>query len=154
MQPLQVAIYAQVSSEQQAEASTIASQLAAVQARVTQDGFTLSKELTFIDEGYSGTTLIRPGLDRLYVLDPDRLARKYVYQVLLLDAFQRAGREVIFLNRALGQSPENELLVQVQGMVADYERAKILERSRLGKRHAARSGLGSFGRALRLSLHQ
>lgn len=152
MQPLQVAIYTRVSSEQQAEAGTIASQLAAVRARVAQDGFTLSEELTFIDEGYSGTTLIRPGLeqlrdvvvlhglDRLYVLDPDRLARKYAYQVLLLDEFQRAGVEVIFLNRALGQSPENELLVQVQGMVAEYERAKILERSRRGKRHAAQTG--------------
>jgi site-specific DNA recombinase len=152
MRQLQVAIYARVSSEQQAEAGTIASQLAALQARVAQDGLTLTAELTFIDEGYSGSTLIRPGLeqlrdlvvlhglDRLYVLDPDRLARKYAYQVLLLDEFQRAGVEVIFLTRALGQSPEDELLLQVQGMVAEYERAKILERSRRGKRHAAQTG--------------
>ena len=152
MKQLQVAIYARVSSEQQAEAGTIDSQLAALQERVAQEGFTLSEELTFVDEGYSGSTLIRPaleqlrdvvalqGLDRLYVLDPDRLARKYAYQVLLLDEFQRAGVEVIFLNRALGQSPEDELLLQVQGMVAEYERAKILERSRRGKRHAAQTG--------------
>jgi site-specific DNA recombinase len=152
MRQLQVAIYARVSSEQQAEAGTIASQLAALQARVAQDGLTLTAELTFIDEGYSGSTLIRPGLeqlrdlvvlhglDRLYVLDPDRLTRKYAYQVLLLDEFQRAGVEVIFLTRALGQSPEDELLLQVQGMVAEYERAKILERSRRGKRHAAQTG--------------
>jgi site-specific DNA recombinase len=105
-----------------------------------------------IDEGYSGATLIRPGLerlrdlvaaggvDRLYVHSPDRLARKYAYQVLLVDEFQRAGVEVVFLNRELGQTPEDELLLQVQGMVAEYERAKILERSRRGKRHAAQAG--------------
>ena len=152
MSQMQVAIYARVSSEQQAEAGTIASQLAALQAKVDQDNLRLSEELTFVDEGYSGSTLIRPaleqlrdvvalhGLDRLYIHSPDRLARKYAYQVLLIDEFERAGVEIIFLNRALGQSPEDELLLQVQGMVAEYERAKILERSRRGKRHAAQSG--------------
>jgi len=152
MSQMQVAIYARVSSEQQAEAGTIASQLAALQKKVVQDGLQLSEELTFVDEGYSGSTLIRPaleqlrdvvalhGLDRLYIHSPDRLARKYAYQVLLIDEFERAGVEIIFLNRALGQSPEDDLLLQVQGMVAEYERAKILERSRRGKRHAAQSG--------------
>ena len=80
------------------------------------------------------------GMDRLYVQAPDRLARKYAYQVLLLDEFQRAGVEVVFLNHGFGQTPEDELLIQVQGMVAEYERAKILERGRRGKRHAALAG--------------
>ena len=79
-------------------------------------------------------------VDRLYGHSPDRLARKYAYQVLLVDEFRRAGVEVIFLNRALGQSPEDDLLLQVQGMIAEYERAKIIERHRRGKRHAARVG--------------
>jgi site-specific DNA recombinase len=152
MSPTQVAIYARVSSEQQAEAKTIASQVAALQERVAADGFSLPAELQFIDEGYSGATLIRPalerfrdlvaagGVERLYVHSPDRLARKYAYQVLLLEEFQQAGVEVLFLNRALGETPEDELLRQVQGMVAEYERAKILERSRRGKRHAAYTG--------------
>ncbi len=152
MSQIQVAIYARVSSEQQAQAGTIGSQLSALQQKVAQDGLRLSEELTFVDEGYSGSTLIRPaleqlrdvvalhGLERLYIHSPDRLARKYAYQVLLIDEFERAGVEIIFLNRALGQSPEDELLLQVQGMVAEYERAKILERSRRGKRHAAQSG--------------
>ena len=152
MSQMQVAIYARVSSEQQAQAGTIGSQLAALQQKVAQDGLQLSEELTFVDEGYSGSTLIRPaleqlrdvvalhGLERLYIHSPDRLARKYAYQVLLIDEFERAGVEIIFLNRALGQSPEDDLLLQVQGMVAEYERAKILERSRRGKRHAAQSG--------------
>jgi site-specific DNA recombinase len=64
-------------------------------------------------------------VERLYVHSPDRLARKYAYQVLLMDEFLRAGVAVIFLNRELGRSPEDELLLQVQGMVAEYERAKI-----------------------------
>jgi site-specific DNA recombinase len=152
MSQIQTGGYARVSSDQQAEAGTIDSQLAALRERVAQDSLSLTEELTFVDEGYSGSTLIRPGLerlrdvvafhglDRLYVHSPDRLARKYAYQVLLLDEFQQAGVEVIFLNRALGQSPEDELLLQVQGMVAEYERAKILERSRRGKRHAAQTG--------------
>src|SRR5262249_41068191 len=71
---------------------------------------------------------------------PDRLARKYAYQVLLLDEWQRADVEVVFLNRTVGTTPEDELLLQVQGMVAEYERAKILERSRRGKPHAAQGG--------------
>jgi site-specific DNA recombinase len=149
---LSAAIYARVSSEQQAQQQTIASQVEALRQRVRQDGLTLPEELCFLDEGASGSTLLRPALerlrdqaaagaiDRLYVHSPDRLARKYAYQVLLLDELKRCGVEVIFLNRPIGHSPEEDLLLQVQGMVAEYERAKILERSRRGKLHAARRG--------------
>jgi site-specific DNA recombinase len=149
----QVAIYARVSSDQQAEAQTVASQVAALRERIATEGLALPDAMEFIDEGYSGATLIRPALerlrdviaaravDRLYLHSPDRLARKYAYQVLLVDEFRRAGVEVIFLNRALGQSPEDDLLLQVQGMIAEYERAKIIERHRRGKRHAAQAGV-------------
>jgi site-specific DNA recombinase len=152
MNTLQAAIYARVSSEQQATAHTIASQVAALQAQVAADGLALPATHAFLDEGYSGATLVRPalerlrdlaaagGVDRLYVHSPDRLARKYAYQVLLVDEFQRLGVTLIFLNRPLGQTPEDDLLLQVQGMVAEYERAKMLERSRRGKRHAAQAG--------------
>lgn len=152
MSTLHAAIYARVSSEQQAAAHTIASQVAALQARVAADGLALPEMRQFFDEGYSGATLVRPALeqlrdliatgavDRLYVHSPDRLARKYAYQVLLVDEFQRMGVEVICLNRALGRSPEDDLLLQVQGMMAEYERAKIVERHRRGKLHAARAG--------------
>ncbi|MGH2522899.1 MAG: recombinase family protein, partial [Anaerolineales bacterium] len=145
-------MYARVSSERQAEAHTVASQVAALRERIARDGLHLSDELQFIDEGYSGAALVRPALerlrdvvavgavDRLYVHSPDRLARKYAYQVLLVDELQRAGVEVIFLNRELGRTPEDELLLQVQGMMAEYERATILERHRRGTRHAARAG--------------
>jgi len=126
-----------------------------LRTRVTEDGLSLAAEHEFLDEGYSGATLVRPalerlrdliaagGVDRLYVHSPDRLARRYAYQALLLDEFQAAGVEVVFVNRSLGQSPEDELLLQVQGMVAEYERAKILERSRRGKRHGAQVGMVS-----------
>src|SRR5712691_8943813 len=152
MKPTQGAMYARVSSEQQAEAHTVASQVAAVRERVAADGLTVSEAMQFLDEGDSGATLIRPGLerlrdviaagpvDRLYVHSPDRLARTYAYQVILVEEFRQAGVEVVLLNRALGRSPEDDLLLQVQGMIAAYERAKIIERHRRGKRHAARAG--------------
>jgi site-specific DNA recombinase len=147
------AIYARVSSEHQAAAHTITSQVAALRERVALDGLVLPEAMQFLDEGYSGATLVRPALerlrdviaagalDRLYVHSPDRLARKYAYQVLLVDEFQRMGVEVVFLNRELGRSPEDDLLLQVQGMMAEYERAKIVERHRRGKLHAARAGV-------------
>jgi site-specific DNA recombinase len=147
-----VAVYARVSSEKQAQAHTIASQLAALRERVEADAFAWNELLCFVDDGCTGSTLLRPGLerlrdaaadglfDRLYVHSPDRLARNYAYQVLLLDELRRGGIEVVFLNRAIGESAEDQLLLQVQGVVAEYERAKIQERFRRGKRHAAQSG--------------
>jgi site-specific DNA recombinase len=152
MKSVQVAFYARVSSEQQAEAKTIESQIAEIRMRIATDGFDPNSVLEFIDDGYSGSTIVRPalerlrdvvaagGIDRLYVHCPDRFARNYAYQVLLLDELTHRGVEVIFLNRPLGQTPEDQLLLQVQGVIAEYERAKFLERSRRGKRHAAQEG--------------
>jgi site-specific DNA recombinase len=146
------ALYARVSSDQQTKDDTIASQLDALRQRIAADGLSLQEELCFVDEGHSGTTLLRPALerlrdqaaagviDRLYVLCPDRLARKYAYQVLLIDELKRAGVALVFLNHDIDRSPEGDLLLQVQGVVAEYERAKLLERSRRGKLHAARRG--------------
>jgi site-specific DNA recombinase len=148
----QVALYARVSSEHQAETNTIASQVAEIRARIAADGFDLRSVLEFTDAGYSGSSLVRPALerlrdvaaagtlDRLYVHCPDRLARHYAYQVLLLEELTQRGVEVLFLNRPLGHTPEDQLLLQVQGVIAEYERAKFLERSRRGKRHAAQEG--------------
>lgn len=130
MHAIQVAIDARVSSERPTEGQTIASQVAALRERVMADGLALPAAMPFLDDGYRGATLVRPALerfrdvgaaravDRLYLHSPDRLARTYAYHVLLVDACRRAGVEVIFLNRALGQSPEDALLLQVQGMSA------------------------------------
>jgi site-specific DNA recombinase len=146
------AIYARVSSDQQTQQGTIDSQVVALRQRVQADGLTLEDEMCFLDDGYSGSTLVRPALERLrdvawaggfqrlYVHSPDRLARKYAWQVLLVEELQRSGVELVFLNRSIGISPEEDLLLQMQGMIAEYERAKIMERSRRGKRHAARRG--------------
>ncbi len=146
------AIYARVSSDAQAQEQTIDSQVADLRCQVEQDRVTLSQTNCFLDDGVSGSTLNRPALERLrdaayvggfqklYVHSPDRLARKYAYQVLIVDELQKHGIEIVFLNRAIGVSPEEDLLLQMQGMFAEYERAKIMERSRRGKRHAATRG--------------
>src|SRR4051812_14737541 len=148
----QVALYARVSGETQAAAHTIASQVEALRERIAADGHQLLAEHEFLDDGYSGNTLVRPALEQLrdliasgsidcvYIHSPDRLARRYAYQVLLVEEWQRAGTEVVFLNRQLGRSAEDELLLQVQGVMAEYERTKIVERCRRGRRYTAQCG--------------
>jgi site-specific DNA recombinase len=147
------AIYARVSSERQREEGTVASQLAGLRELAAERGLIVDDELVFCDEGFSGATLVRPALERLRdraaegcfeVLlchAPDRLARRYAYQVLLLEELARAGVEVVFVRGGeRSGSPEDELLRQFQGMIAEYERAQIRERTRRGKLHRARTG--------------
>jgi len=152
MTECRAAFYARVSSEAQARDNTIASQVAALRERVAADGATMGPDAAYIDEGHSGSSLVRPALerlrdavaageiDRVYLLAPDRLARRHAHQALLMEEFRRAGVEVTFLNRPIGAGPEDDLLLQIQGVIAEYERAQILERGRRGRRHAARSG--------------
>src|SRR6267143_6352414 len=146
------AIYARVSSEQQREAHTIASQTAALIELARTLDVEVPTAWIFEDEGYSGATLERPGLEHVrdlaaegqiqtvLVYSPDRLSRKYAYQVLIVEELTRHGVETRFLNAPSGATAEDQLLVQFQGMIAEYERAQILERSRRGKRHRARAG--------------
>jgi site-specific DNA recombinase len=147
------AIYARVSSDRQKEQHTIASQTVALIDYAQASGYTVPAEWIFQDEGYSGATLARPGLEALrdlaaegqiravLVYSPDRLSRKYAYQVLLAEELSRCGVELLFLKSPAGASPEDQLLVQFQGMIAEYERAQIAERSRRGKRHRAQQGM-------------
>jgi site-specific DNA recombinase len=146
------AIYARVSSDQQREEHTIASQTAALIEFAKTRGLEVPTEWVFEDEGFSGATLERPGLERVRDLagegqiqivlaySPDRLSRKYAYQILLIEEFAKHGVETLFVNAPQGTTAEDQLLVQFQGMIAEYERAQILERSRRGKRHRALSG--------------
>src|SRR6059036_995594 len=146
------AIYARVSSEQQREENTIASQTASLIEFAKSNNLEVPEEWVCEDEGYSGATLERPGLERVRDLaaegqiqvmlaySPDRLSRKYAYQILLIEEFARHGVETVFVKSPQGDSAEDQLLVQFQGMIAEYERAQILERSRRGKRHRARAG--------------
>jgi site-specific DNA recombinase len=128
---MRAAIYARVSTERQERQQTITSQLAALHTWCEAAGYELSEAHIFRDEGYSGGRLDRPGLDALRdavrdgeidvigVVSPDRLARKYAYQVLLLEEIRRAGCQIEFLNHAIGDSPGDQLLLQIQGAVAD-----------------------------------
>src|SRR6266700_3033055 len=146
------AIYARVSSARQKKDQTIGSQTAALRAHAGQLGVELPEEWVFEDEGHSGATLIRPALERLrdvvagvgvdvvLVYSPDRLARKFAYQALLIEEFARAGTRVEFIKGPRGDSPEDQLMVQFQGMFAEYEKAQLMERYRRGKAYRARSG--------------
>ena len=146
------AIYARVSSERQKEEGTIASQTALLLEYAKAHELNVPSEWIFEDEGYSGATLARPGLERLrdlaaegqievvLIYAPDRLSRKYAYQVLLTEEFCRHGVETVFLKSAAAETPEERLMLQFQGMIAEYERAQIAERTRRGKRYRAKAG--------------
>jgi site-specific DNA recombinase len=149
---VRAAAYARVSTERRERQQTIDSQLSALRAWAEAEGHQLSDRHLFRDEGHSGARLDRPGLDALrdavrdgevevvVVLAPDRLARKYAYQVLLLEEFRRAGCAVAFLGHAISDDPGDQLLLQIQGAVAEYERALLGERFRRGKLQKARAG--------------
>lgn len=146
------AIYARVSSDRQREQDTITSQTVALQAYAAAHDYVVPPDWVFEDDGYSGSTLVRPGLEAvrdlaaagqlavLLAYAPDRLSRKYAYQILLTEEFARCGVRVVYLNAPPANTPEEHLLLQVQGMIAEYERAQLLERTRRGKRHKARCG--------------
>jgi site-specific DNA recombinase len=144
------AIYTRVSSDRQKENHTIASQTAALVEYAESRGYAVPSEWIFQDEGYSGASLVRPGLEALrdlaaqgqitavLIYSPDRLSRKYAYQVLLGEELSRCGVEVIFLKSPTGTSPEDQLVVQFQGMIAEYERAQITEQVRSPSTHNRR----------------
>ena len=147
-----VAAYARVSTDRQAESQSIEQQLAALRAYAMAQGWALADEQVYRDEGWSGTRLDRPALDRLrdavgralvdvvLIASPDRLARRYAYQVWLLEEFARADCEVVFLDRPPRDDPQDALLVQIRGAVAEYERTVIADRTRRGRLAALQAG--------------
>ena len=147
------ALYARVSTARQEQEATIDSQLAAVTDYAAVHGYHLDEAHHFIDQAVSGARLDRPALDRLrdlaseqafavvLCLSPDRLARSYIYQRLLLDELSRIDVRVIFVSQPdLPDTPQSELLLGIQGLFAEYERAVISERMRRGKLHRLRTG--------------
>ncbi|HEY6074198.1 MAG TPA: recombinase family protein, partial [Anaerolineales bacterium] len=150
---MNVAVYVRVSTERQAQAQTIDQQLERLRAHIQAQGWQLADEHIFRDDGYSGASLNRPALDRLRDLvthaafqrvlltAPDRLARKYVHQVLLIEELERYGCEVAFLDRPMSQDPHDQLLLQIRGAVSEYERSLIAERMRRGRQAKYRAGL-------------
>lgn len=149
---MRAALYARVSTERQAERGTIGSQLRVLREHLAGVGDELVGE--YVDDGHSGARLDRPGLDalrdaaeaglmeRVWCLSADRLARAYAYQVLVLDELARFGVTVAFTDSPglAPDDPQATLLTQVQGVIAEYERAKISERYRRGKLFRARAG--------------
>jgi site-specific DNA recombinase len=146
-----VALYARVSTESQQARGTIGSQLAVLRERIAAEGGEVVAE--FCDDGCSGARLDRPGLDALrdaaeaglieqvWCLSPDRLARVYAYQQLVLDELARYQVSVRFTDAPpIDDDPQARLLTQVQGVIAEYERAKIAERYRRGKLFRSRAG--------------
>ena len=151
------ALYARVSTEKQEREDTVASQVDLLYKAAAAAGYDIAPTSIFIDEGVSGTRLDRPALDRLrdlaaegafevlLVTVPDRLARRYASQVLLVEEFHRCGCAVVFVQHSLGASPEEQMLLQMQGVFAEYERALIQERTRRGRLFAARQGRVNWG---------
>ena len=149
---MQVAIYARVSTMRQVQTQTTDQQLDRLRAHVEQQGWTLTADDVFRDDGYSGASLRRPGLDRLrdiaanarldriLITEPDRLARNYVHQALLVEELQKHGAEVVFLDRPMSRDPHDQLLLQIRGAVAEYERSLITERMRRGRLRKLRAG--------------
>jgi site-specific DNA recombinase len=136
----------------QAQAQTTDQQLDRLRAHVEQQGWSLTADLVFRDDGYSGASLRRPGLDRLrdaaasarldriLIIEPDRLARNYVPQTLLVEELQKHGAEMMFLDRPMSRDPHDQLLLQIRGAVAEYERTLISERMRRGRLRKLRAG--------------
>jgi site-specific DNA recombinase len=150
---MRIAVYVRVSTRQQTESQTIEQQLGRLRAHIQTQGWRLPDENIFRDDGYSGAALNRPGLDHLrdqaaaaafdcvLITAPDRLARKYVHQVLLIEELERHGCQVEFLDRPMSQDPHDQLLLQIRGAVAEYERTLITERMRRGRLSKYKAGI-------------
>src|SRR5207247_2410866 len=149
---MRAAVYARVSTTRQAQAQGIEQQLDRLRAAVSERGWELEDQHVYRDDGYSGARIGRPGLDRLrdhaalagldivLVTAPDRLARNYVHQVLLIDELAARGCRVEFPGRPMSADPHDQLLLQIRGAVAEYERTLIAERMRRGRQAKLRAG--------------
>ena len=151
---MKVALYVRVSTQRQQQTQTIEQQLQRLRVHVAEHSdWMLSEAHIYQDDGYSGASLNRPGLDRLrdaatmsefevlWLTAPDRLARKYAHQVFLLESLQHLGIEIQFLDRPINSAdPHDQLLLQMRGVVAEYERSLIVDRMRRGRQAKLRSG--------------
>jgi site-specific DNA recombinase len=150
---MRVAAYVRVSTSQQVKLQTIEQQLERVRKHAREKGWNLPKENVFRDDAYSGTTLRRPALDALrdkarlrelevlVILSPDRLARNYVHQMVLIEEFETNGCRVEFVERPMSCEPNDQLLLQIRGAVAEYERTLLSERMRRGRLAKYKAGL-------------
>jgi site-specific DNA recombinase len=150
---MRIALYVRVSTSNQVHQQTIKQQLERLRGHLQTQDQPLEDELIFRDDGYSGARLTRPGLDRLrdavrerrvdrlVLTAPDRLARNYVHQMLLLEEFEQYGCAVEFLDRPMSHDPHDQWLLQIRGAVAEYERTLITDRMRRGRQAKLRAGV-------------
>ncbi len=150
---MNTAMYVRVSTQRQAQTQTIEQQLSLLHEYSQKQGWEWNEEHIFRDDGYSGASLRRPGLDRLrdqvrnatfdrvLVTAPDRLARNYVHQMLLMEEFERSGCQIDFIDQPMSHNPHDQLLVQIRGAVAEYERSLVAERMRRGRQQKYRAGI-------------
>lgn len=150
--PRYAAIYARVSTDEQVKGYSIPTQIEACRKLADRQGYMVPDGYVLIDEGISGTTMERPGLRQLrelirsraiqatIIYDLDRLSRKHGHQLLLLEEWERAEVALLVASSPIDASPEGALLLHVKGAMAEYERAKILERTRRGRLGRAKAG--------------
>jgi site-specific DNA recombinase len=156
---MRAALYVRVSTDRQQHAQTIEQQVTQLRAWVAaRDGWTVAEEHVFRDDGYSGAKLDRPGLDALrdhaaraafdvvVVTAPDRLARNFMHQMVVLEELERRGVRVVFIDRPLTDDPHEQLVTQIRGAVAEYERTLIADRMRRGRQARLRAGSCCRGR--------
>ena len=149
---MNIAVYVRVSTQRQAQTQTIEQQLDSLRNYHEAQGWPWQEDHIFRDDGYSGAKLRRPGLerlreqvgraafDRVVITAPDRLARNYVHQMLLIEEFERGGCQVEFVDRPMSHDPHDQLLLQIRGAVSEYERSLIAERMRRGRRQKYLAG--------------
>lgn len=149
---MRIAVYVRVSTQRQAQTQTIEQQLEGLRIYCQQQDWPWQEEHIFRDDGFSGSKLARPGLDRLrdqiaqvrfdrvLLTAPDRLARNFVHQMLLIEEFEKYGCRVEFLERPMSDDPHDQLLLQIRGAVAEYERSLISERMRRGRQIKYQAG--------------
>jgi site-specific DNA recombinase len=147
-----IGLYARVSPGRQEQELTIESQVAAIEAHVSAMRGVLDPEHRYIDNGWTSDSLLRPGLEALrdavalgsldcvVLYDPDRLSRRFVDQQVVLEEIERKHVEVIFLVGGVARTDEERMALQMRGVFAEYERAKIRERTRRGRLYRARAG--------------
>lgn len=149
-----IALYGRVSTSLQEDQKTIENQLMAMKDFADQKfgkgNYTIIRE--YLDEGWSGDTIVRPALDQLrmdaekkiweavLMYDPDRLARRYSYQEVVMDDLQEQNIEILFVTVPPIRDENDQMLYEMRGAFARYERTKIAERFRLGKKRKAENG--------------
>ncbi len=152
---MNAALYARVSPRGHKQGETIESQIDAIKQYAKIEGYHIPDHLMFVDNNVSGKSLQRHSLDELrdiirtdsidaiIAYSPDRLARNYSHQLILLEEFRKYGVKPFFIKDAPNEkkdTPEGRLLTHMQGVIAEYERELIIDRSRRGRIYKAKRG--------------